>query len=213
MRSMQRIFGTNDGGPAGMQAKTKRGMAMQKAVMRNIWGLGGVLSLAALVAAWLPTSAQALDCDGNYATLQTTYPAFAVANGWGQLDIVTGKVDYESGYGPSEDADEDGLTNLQEFNGWSATVNGRIRWFTWNQARCVAADWANCGPDPENPDTDCDGISDFYEQRYTRTNPQTPDTDGDTVWDAIEIFAGLPKNSLFMRNPGSKITTWFIKKR
>ncbi len=191
MRLTQRIFGTNYGGQAGMQAKTKRGMAMQEAAKRNIWSLGGFLAFAAAAAIWLPTPVQALDCDGNYATLQTTYPAFAVANGWGQLDAVTGKVDYESGYGPSEDADEDGLTNLQEFNGWSAVVNGRIRWFTWNQARCAAADWANCGPDPENPDTDCDGISDFYEQRYTKTNPQLPDTDDDGVWDAIEVYAGL----------------------
>jgi subtilisin family serine protease len=185
------MLGTNDGGPAGMPVQTKRGMAMQKAAVRSIWGLSGFLAFAAMAAAWLPMPAQALDCGGDYFALYSTYPDFAVANGWGQMDAITLKVDYESGYGPSEDADEDGLTNLQEFNGWSAFVNGRVRWFTWNQSRCAAADWAGCGPDPENPDTDCDGISDFYEQRSTKTDPQSPDTDGDGIWDAIEVFAGL----------------------
>ena len=197
MRSISALFGMNDDGQ-GMetQVKATRGTAMQKSAKRNTWAAGGFLGLALLAAAVLTPAAQAAFCADSWAGLATNYNEFAVLNAWGQMDTVTGKVDFESGYGPSEDADEDGLTNLQEFNGWSASVNGRLVWFTWNRSVSAATNWVNCGPDPENPDTDCDGISDFYEQRYTRTNPQTPDTDGDTVWDAIEIFAGLaPTNS------------------
>ena len=208
MRSISALFGMNDDGQ-GMetQVKATRGTAMQKSAKRNTWAAGGFLGLALLAAAVLTPAAQAAFCADSWAGLATNYNEFAVLNAWGQLDTVTGKVDFESGYGPSEDADEDGLTNLQEFNGWSASVNGRLVWFTWNRSVSAATNWVNCGPDPENPDTDCDGISDFYEQRYTRTNPQIGDpdldgipepgdTDGDGLWDAIEVFAGLdPCNS------------------
>ena len=203
MRSILRmLFGMNDNrqGTNGPDRPT-RGTAMHHTEIRNrsnrwhLLGLGVVLA-----AAWQPRVAQALDCAGNWASLNaySNYNLFAVANAWGQWsDTNYFKVDFESGYGPSEDADEDGLSNLAEFNGWSVVVNGRTNWFTWNVTRTPGGtNWVNCGPDPENPDTDCDGISDLYESRFTRTNPQNPDTDGDGVWDAIEVFAGMsPANS------------------
>ncbi len=198
MRSMQALFGRNgDGHGMEMQVKATRGTSMQKSAKRNLWGAGRFLGLALLAAAVFTPAAQAAFCAADWTGLATNYNQFAIENAWGQWsDTNQVKVDFESGYGPGDDADEDGLTNLQEFNGWSASVNGRTVWFTWNRTLCTAANWVNCGPDPENPDTDCDGISDFYEQRYTRTNPQLPDTDEDGIWDAIEIFAGLaPTNS------------------
>ena len=201
MRSMQRILGTNDGGQAGTQAKTKRGMAMQKADCgyRTLFRMFGLVLLASL--AW-PLSARAVTCDDRWETHTNiiNYLEFAKANGWVEEELVVGSNNvivatnytYLSGYGPGEDIDEDGLTNSQEFNGYSAMVNGRLQWFTWNGLKTASSnEWGGCGPDPETFDTDCDGISDYYEYRFTITNPQSPDTDGDGLWDAIEVFAGL----------------------
>ena len=42
--------------------------------------------------------------------------------------------------------------------------------------------------DPARADTDSDGLSDFEELRRFRTNPLLPDTDGDGLTDAEEIF-------------------------
>ena len=63
----------------------------------------------------------------------TNYAAFAVAQGWAEVDAVTGRTTYEGAYGPNDDVDGDGLTNLREFNGWSAVVNGATEWYTWNR--------------------------------------------------------------------------------
>src|SRR5207247_6173725 len=72
---------------------------------------------------------------------------------------------------PSEDPDRDGLTNLQEFQE---------------------------GTDPNNPDTDADGLSDGDEVNIYHTNPLLPDTDGDGIPDGVEVRTGsnpLDKNS------------------
>src|SRR5262249_43150974 len=62
-----------------------------------------------------------------------------------------------------QDPDHDGLTNLEEFQH---------------------------GTDPNNPDTDGDGISDGDEVHKYHTNPLNPDTDGDGMSDAEEIRLG-----------------------
>lgn len=62
----------------------------------------------------------------------------------------------------SADTDNDGLTNLQEFQ---------------------------LGTDPRNPDTDGDGVSDGEEVKRG-TNPLSADTDGDGLTDAEEIRLG-----------------------
>lgn len=69
---------------------------------------------------------------------------------------------------PDEDADRDGLTNLEET---LAGTNGNVA------------------------DSDGDGIPDGYEAQYG-TNPLLPDTDGDGIRDGLEILAGLDPLSL-----------------
>jgi eukaryotic-like serine/threonine-protein kinase len=60
----------------------------------------------------------------------------------------------------SADPDQDGLTNSQELA---------------------------LGSDPNNPDTDGDGLSDGREINETGTDPKNKDTDGDTLLDGAEV--------------------------
>ena len=64
---------------------------------------------------------------------------------------------------PSEDPDHDGLTNLQEFQ---------------------------LGTDPNNPDTDGDGLTDGQEVLVYHTNPLLFSTDGTGIPDGIEVQTG-----------------------
>jgi DNA-binding beta-propeller fold protein YncE len=64
---------------------------------------------------------------------------------------------------PSQDPDHDGLTNLQEFQN---------------------------GTDPNNPDTDGDGLTDGQEVLLYHTNPLLFSTDGTGVPDGIEAATG-----------------------
>lgn len=65
------------------------------------------------------------------------------------------------GSGESDDDDNDGLTNVQE---------------------------AQYGSDPDNPDTDGDGLKDGEEVRRYKTSPLNPDSDGDGLLDGDEVF-------------------------
>jgi hypothetical protein len=47
------------------------------------------------------------------------------------------------------------------------------------------------GTDPQNPDTDGDGLPDGEEVNVRGTDPNDPDTDGDGLSDAVEVFNGL----------------------
>jgi hypothetical protein len=62
-----------------------------------------------------------------------------------------------------EDADRDGLTNLAEYN---------------------------AGTDPQNPDTDADGLNDGDEVLKYKTSPLLADSDGDLIPDGVEIQTG-----------------------
>ncbi len=64
---------------------------------------------------------------------------------------------------PAEDPDHDGLTNLQEFQ---------------------------FGTDPNNPDTDGDGLTDGQEVLVYQTNPLLFSTDGTGISDGIEVQTG-----------------------
>jgi sugar lactone lactonase YvrE len=64
---------------------------------------------------------------------------------------------------PSQDPDHDGLTNLQEFQN---------------------------GTDPNNPDTDGDGLTDGQEVLLYHTNPLLFSTDGTGIPDGIEVQTG-----------------------
>ncbi len=67
-----------------------------------------------------------------------------------------------------EDPDRDGLTNLQEFQQ---------------------------GTDPNNPDTDGDGLNDGDEVNKYHTNPLLADTDGDLIPDGVEVQTGTSPTS------------------
>jgi hypothetical protein len=62
-----------------------------------------------------------------------------------------------------EDQDRDGLTNLQEYQ---------------------------LGTNPNNPDTDADGLTDGDEVNKYHTSPLLSDTDGDLIPDGVEITTG-----------------------
>ena len=137
-----------------------------------------IVLLAILIVPASPVYAQCGDTAAGY-------QAYATAHGW---YIVSGtSASYASGRGPSEDPDGDGLTNEQEFEGWSTMLNGTNVWFTYNSTHSPNV---NCGPSFDMVDTDCDGVSDYVEYR-SRTNPRNADTDGDGMGDAWEIYVGL----------------------
>ena len=165
-----------------------------------------VVSLLILAGLFSATYAQAAICG-----LYDSYLEWADANEWVLIEIdgVTGKTNltWESGYEPTDDKDNDGLTNQQEFNGWQSKINGRTGWFTYNAGNVPGgiADPAffGYGPDPESFDTDCDGISDLYESTrlsgYAGTNPRSEDTDQDKIKDPVELYAGLdPRDDGFV---------------
>lgn len=80
-----------------------------------------------------------------------------------------------------EDFDEDGLTNLEEYE---------------------------LGTDPFSKDTDYDGLSDYDEVKIYNTDPLKYDTDGDKVSDGDEIELGLdPNNPATNGYPDNEYTT------
>ena len=135
------------------------------------------------------------------------YRHFAWANGHYTVTMddlstpPTATEEWAEGWGPSDDRDGDGLTNQEEFDGFQGTVNGQTGWYSY--AYKAGRVYLGLGSDPEHFDSDGDGISDFYEYEYTKTNPygkngkdgtdteRGKDTDGDGMPDAVEAYAGL----------------------
>ena len=109
------------------------------------------------------SDALTLDFSGGY-----TFTSSDDLNGWNNRDY-GGKNDgyYSFGIGlifvngsGASDADGDGLTKKEE---------------------------KELGTDPNNPDTDGDGLKDGEEVRTYFTNPLNPDTDGDSLTDGDEV--------------------------
>lgn len=174
-----------------------------KSISRLILTRAHLLACLLVACAGISTKASA-QCDYISAT---TYLDFAVANGFAQQTFTTNlttvlvgtnitvftnvnvETKYDSGYLPTDDKDGDGLTNFEEFNGWSSTVNGVPVHFGWNSATATSA-----GSCLDQFDSDGDGLSDLYESGKVggaRTNPQSGDTDGDGMGDAWEVHVGL----------------------
>lgn len=63
---------------------------------------------------------------------------------------------------------------------------------------CAIEDGYACHGEPSNcgVDTDEDGLSDDYENDTTKTDPNNPDTDGDGILDGTEVFGGNPTDPL-----------------
>ncbi|NCA83599.1 MAG: hypothetical protein EOM72_12820, partial [Opitutae bacterium] len=120
-----------------------------------------------------------------------SYYHFAALNTWATSNATTG-IQYVDGYGPSEDYDEDGLNNNDEYLGWKTTVNGVVGWYTYcDDPAVIGADpFLGFGPDLGKLDTDCDGIADYWEE-HLKTDPTSGDTDGDGLPDAWETWVGL----------------------
>lgn len=68
----------------------------------------------------------------------------------------------------SGDPDGDGLTNLQEYQ---------------------------LGTDPTDPDTDDDGLSDWYEVYVSHSDPKSADSGGDGLGDQWKVYYGLDPNT------------------
>ena len=79
------------------------------------------------------------------------------------------------------------MTNEEEWFGWPAVLNGVDVWYSWNTTHGAAR---LDGSSLTMLDTDCDGISDYWE-RALGTDPRSWDSDGDGMWDAWEAYVGL----------------------
>ena len=100
---------------------------------------------------------------------------YEIANGFNPLD-------------PSDagqDADHDGLTNLQEYQLGTNPHNPDTDGDGVPDGQEV-----KMGTNPLDPDTDHDGLTDGQELALG-TNPLNPDTDGDGIPDGIEVRLGL----------------------
>ncbi len=107
-----------------------------------------------------------------------TDPLLADTDGDGIYDgaeVVTGTSPLSS------DTDGDGLPDAQELGAITAMAEDDFMWMDipWETEYSVL-------PDPNDPDTDHDGLSDHGESTLG-TNPLLPDTDGDGLDDADEI--------------------------
>lgn len=105
------------------------------------------------------------------------------------------------------DADGDGLTNLQEYSLasnslWLAVytnISGTVSNFSFGMPGST---------DPQNADSDGDGLSDFYEITINAaitnlfiTNPNSADTDGDGLSDRWEVQNSPPNHPLIPALP------------
>ena len=93
---------------------------------------------------------------------------------------------------PSEDADEDGLSDDEEMNVGTDPTNSD----TDGDGLVDGEEWIDLGTDPANPDTDGDGLGDGEEWIDLGTDPANPDTDGDGLGDGEEMntYGTAPNN-------------------
>jgi uncharacterized protein (DUF2141 family) len=129
------------------------------------------LAMALVAAGMLTVDTVRAQCSNTY----VSYQAFATAQGWFDTNTLL----YVDTFGPLEDPDQDDLTNLQEFNGWTNSSGG---WFSYS---ALALPNVGCGSSIGLADSDGDGLSDYWEKE-AGLDPLLADTDGNTVEDADE---------------------------
>ena len=86
----------------------------------------------------------------------------------------------DTGTGSGKDSDGDGLYDFRENEGWD------VMWHDSSGNYHIV----HVTSDPNNPDTDGDGVSDYYEWAYN-LNPRNMDTDGDSMSDYYELIYGI----------------------
>ena len=155
----------------------------------NWFVLGTALALGALL---LPAAGLAQVYEGSPQVYET-YNDYAILTGHMYYQAADtnspAEAIWSEGWMPGDDPDGDGLSNEEEFWGMETTVNGLQGAYSYG--RKDGKVYLGPGSDPMNFDVDSDGISDYYEYRYTHTNPNAKDTDGDGMYDPVEPYAGL----------------------
>jgi len=104
-----------------------------------------------------------------------------------------------TGLNPGDDLDNDGLTNLQEYQLGTNPLLADTDGDGLNDGDEVAGAGSRPPTDPLNPDTDGDGLSDLAESNTgvwvsaadPGTDPTNPDTDGDGLSDGVETNTGV----------------------
>ena len=92
----------------------------------------------------------------------------------------------------SDDRDGDGLPNSLEEDGWPILV---ILLGETNKTEIMVSS------DPDEYDTDDDGLSDYEEECVMGTKPVTADTDGDGLMDGAEKYSYSWSTDSFYRIP------------
>ncbi len=136
--------------------------------LTNAWGLTGLLLGADGMLSWEDGVEVDQQAHLFYRILSRPVDDPADSDGDGIDDVYElrrpGLLDPLNPADAGEDADDDGLSNLQEYL---------------------------LGTDPQDPDTDGDGLSDHDEIMVHGTDPLDPDTDGDGIPDGVEVELGL----------------------
>lgn len=93
---------------------------------------------------------------------------------------------YKKNIDPNADADNDGLTGLEEFN---HSTNPLVA--DADGDKLLDGEEVAYKTSPFKADTDGDGLDDYLEVKTYRTDPTSVDSDNDTLRDGEEVAAGL----------------------
>lgn len=93
------------------------------------------------------------------------------------------------------DGDNDGLSNVEETEGWDILVdlNGYAR--PGNSGETAHLETRHVTSDPNVADTDNDGLDDA-EERRVQSDPRRADTDGDglTDYEEVRVYDSIPNS-------------------